>query len=134
MVTSAAPLPRVYPTVVHMLIQAAVDASGAEALVFDDRRLTYQDYVTCVAGFAAELIDLGAEDGRVATILPNSIEACIATFAIWAAGPQAVPLNPLYTARELDYIFKDAAPVVLIVDASLEAMARPLAKAAGIPH
>jgi long-chain acyl-CoA synthetase len=134
MVTSAAPLPTVYPTVVHMLAAAAVEAGEAEALVFDDRRLTYRDYAACVAGFAAELISLGAEDERVATILPNSIEACIATFAVYAAGAQLVPLNPLYTARELDYILKDADPVVLIVDASLAEMVRPLAAAAGIAH
>jgi long-chain acyl-CoA synthetase len=134
MVTSAAPLPKVYPTVVHMLAAAAVEASEAEAVVFDDRRLNYREYAACVAGFATELIDLGAEGERIATILPNSIEACVAAFAIWSAGAQAVPLNPLYTPRELDYILKDAAPVVLIVDVSLEATARPLAKAAGIAH
>jgi len=134
MVTSVPPLRRVYPTVVHMLIQAGVDASGAEALVSGDRRLTYQDYVTCVGGFAADLIDLGAEGGRVATLLPNSIEACIAMFAIWSAAAQAVPLDPLSHAQELSDILKDAAPQVLIIDASLEASGRPLAKAVGIPQ
>jgi long-chain acyl-CoA synthetase len=134
MVTSAAPLPTVYPTVIHMLTAAAVAAPEAEALAFDDRRLTYRDYASCVTGFAAELIQLGAEDGRVATILSNSIEACIAAYAIWAAGAQAVPLNPLYTLRELDYILKDAAPTVLIVDASLGENIEPLAASAGIEH
>jgi long-chain acyl-CoA synthetase len=117
-----------------MLVSAGDEAPYAPALTFDDQRLNYGDYVSCVAGFAAELMSLGAEDERVATILPNSVDACIAAFAIYASGAQAVPLNPLYTARELDYILKDAAPVVLIVDATLEAMARPLAAASGILH
>lgn len=134
MVTSAAALPRVYPTVVHMLIQAAVDASGADALVCGDRRLTYQDYVTCVGGFAADLIDLGAEGERVATILPNSIEACIATFSIWSAGAQAVPLDPSSTAKGLEDALKEVAPQVLIVDASVEATVRPLVQTATSPH
>ncbi len=135
MVGSAAPLPPVYPTVVHMLAAAAVEAPSAEALAFDDRRLTYRDYAACAAGFATELQAIGAGPGtRVATILPNSIDACIAAFAIHASGAQSVPLNPLYTPRELDYILKDAAPVALLVDASLAETARPLAAAAGIRH
>jgi len=135
MVRSAAPLPQVYPTVVHMLAAAAAEHPDADALAFDDRRLTYREYAACVAGFAAELMNLGAAPGtRVATILPNSIEACIAAFAIHASGAQSVPLNPLYTARELDYILKDSAPVALLVDTSLAEMARPLADAAGIRH
>lgn len=31
----------------------------------------------------------------------NSIDMAIAMFAIHAAGAQAVPINPLYTAREV---------------------------------
>jgi long-chain acyl-CoA synthetase len=135
MVVSAAPLPLVHPTVVHMLAAAANEAADAPALAFDAQRLTYREYAACIRGFAAELAGLGAGPGaRVATILPNSIDACIAAFAIHAAGAQSVPLNPLYTARELEYILKDAAPVVLIVDKTLEATARPLADAAGIHH
>ena len=135
MVGSAAPLPPVYPTVVDMLAAAASEAPDAEALALDDRRLTYREYAACAAGFAAELAELGAGPGtRVATILSNSIEACVAAFAIHASGAQSVPLNPLYTPRELDYILKDAAPVALIADANLEATARPLAAAAGIRH
>ncbi|HEX9466667.1 MAG TPA: AMP-binding protein [Alphaproteobacteria bacterium] len=135
MVRSAAPLPPVYPTVVHMLAAAAADAPEAEALAFDSRRMTYRDYAACITGFAAELQKLGGgRDMRVATILSNSIDACIAAFAIYASGAQSVPLNPLYTSRELDYILKDAAPVVLLVDAGLAASLRPLAEAAGIRH
>ncbi len=135
MVRSAAPLPPVYSTVVHMLAAAAREHPDAEALAFDDRRLSYRDYAACATGFAAELAALGAgPDTRVATILPNSIEACIAAFAIHASGAQAVPLNPLYTPRELDYILKDATPVALLVDASLADLARPLVEAAGIRH
>ncbi|MBV8535433.1 MAG: AMP-binding protein [Alphaproteobacteria bacterium] len=135
MVRSAAPLAPVYPTVVHMLAAAAEEAPSAEALAFDARRLNYRDYAACVAGFAAELARVGAGTGtRVATVLSNSIEACIAAFAIHASGAQSVPLNPLYTPRELDHILKDAAPVALIVDASLGPTLKAVAEAAGIGH
>ncbi|TAK86202.1 MAG: long-chain fatty acid--CoA ligase [Betaproteobacteria bacterium] len=109
-----------HPTVVHMLAEAARRAPAAEALVFGARRLTYAEYASCAAGFARELEALGARGERVATLLGNSIEACVAAYAILAAGAQHVPLNPLYTARELEFILRDAAPRVLIVDANLK--------------
>ena len=109
----------IYPTVVHMLADAARRDPGAEALVCGGRRLSYAEYASCAAGFAGELERLGARGERVATLLGNSIEACVAAYGILAAGAQHVPLNPLYTARELDLMLRDAAPRVLIIDAAL---------------
>ncbi len=91
-------------------------------------------YFASVAGFARELQSLGAAGERVATLLPNSIEACIAALGALAAGAQQVPLNPLYTAHELAAIFEDAAPAVLVVDAALAGMAEPVARRAGVAH
>ena len=86
-------------------------APQTEALVFGERRLDYAGYLACVAGFARELQSLGAQGERVATLMGNSIEACIAALGELAAGAQQVPLNPLYTAYELAAIFDDAAPI-----------------------
>ena len=65
-------------------------------------------------------------DKRVALILGNSIEMALALFAAHAAGAQAVPINPAYTARELDLIIADAAPRLAIVDAATSAAAAPV--------
>lgn len=124
-------LPRVHPTVVHMLVEAAGRASDREALVCGDERLTYSEYLRCVAGFAHELVALGASGGRVAIVLGNSTDLCVAMFGAHAARAQAVPLNPAYTERELRRILEDAMPwVVLYDDASstaVEAVADALA-------
>jgi len=124
----SAPLPQAYPSVVHMLAAAAAQAPGAEALAEGATRLTYREYAACAAAFAEELSALGARGERVATVLPNSVDACIAAFGILAAGAQHVPLNPLYTARELDEILSDAQVRVLIVPleaaAAMQALAR----------
>ena len=124
----------VHATVVHILADAAQRAPGAEALVCGERRLGYDEYASCVAGFARELRGLGARGERVATVLGNSIEACVAAYGALAAGAQHVPLNPLYSPRELEFMLHDAAPRVLIVDAALEAGVAPLAAAAGVAH
>jgi long-chain acyl-CoA synthetase len=124
----SAPLPKPHPSVVHMLAAAGEAAPEAEALVETGSRLSYREYVSCVAAFAAELGALGVRGERVASVLPNSIDACIAAFGILAAGAQHVPLNPLYTERELGEILSDAAAQVLVATdeaaPGLEAVAR----------
>ena len=124
-------LPPVPATATHLLADAAARAPEAEALVFGDRRLRYAEYAGCVGAFASELQSLGAAGERVATVLPNSLQACIAQFAVQAAGAQLAPLNQLYTDRELGEILTDAAPRVAIVDETLSDRVGPLARAAG---
>ena len=109
-------LPTVHPTVVHMLAAAAAAAPDHVALIDGDRRLTYAEYVRCVGGLAHELIAAGARGRRVALLLGNSLEMAVAMFAVHAAGAQAVPVNPIYTTREIDHILRDAAPHAAIVD------------------
>ena len=131
---AGATLPRVHDTVVHMLADAAVRAPNAEAVVFEDRRLTYQQYLRCVSGFAAELQGLGARGGRVALVCGNSLEMAVAMFAVHAAGAQAVPINPVYTVRELTHILKDADPAVVVYDGGPAAILEPLMTELGIRH
>ena len=109
-------LPTVHPTVVHMLAAAAAAAPDHVALIDGDRRLTYAEYVRCVGGLAHELVAAGARGRRVALLLGNSLEMAVAMFAVHAAGAQAVPVNPIYTMREIDHILRDAAPHAAIAD------------------
>ena len=119
-------LPNVHATVVHMLADAAARAGDREALVCGERRLTYTQYLRCVAGFAHELQRAGARGARVALVCGNSLDLPIAMFAAHAAGAQAVPINPAYTARELGHILTDAAPTVAVYDAEVAATVEPL--------
>jgi len=110
-------LPHIHPTVVHMLAAAAERWPDREALVCGADRLTYSEYLAAVSRFATELRELGASGQRVALLMGNSVDICIAMFAAHAAGAQAVPLNPLYTASELQPILTDAQVHVLLHDA-----------------
>lgn len=127
-------LPRVHETVVHMLADAAATAPDATALVCGERRLSYAEYLRCVAGFAGELVALGARGSRVALVCGNSIEMAIATFAAHAAGAQAAPVNPMYTARELRHILPDAAPAVVVYDGDAAPTVEPLMAELGIAN
>ncbi len=123
-----------YPTLVHMLVATALDYPDREALVCGARRLTYRAYLARVAGLAKHLTDLNIRGERVAILLPNSIEVCIAMFAGHAAGAVVVPLNPLYTVRELIEIIADAAPTALLFDATREADIAAIAAQLAVPH
>lgn len=115
-----------------MLAKAAADAPQREALVMGGERLTYAEYARCVAGLARELKALGAAGERVAFVLGNSLDICIAYFGVHAAGAQAVPLNPLYTPRELEEMLGDAAPTLVLYEPAVAANVEPVATKLGI--
>ncbi len=123
-----------YDSVVHMLVETTRRAPGRVGLRCGDERLTYAEYAGCVAAFADELASLGAEGGRVCLLMSNSPDIAIATFAVQAAGAQVAPLNPNYTAYELEPILRDAAPVAIVHDEALEEMVGRLARQIGITN
>jgi long-chain acyl-CoA synthetase len=123
-----------HATVVHMLADTARRWPEREAVVCGAERLSYRDYLGAIATFAHELIRLGARGQRVALVLGNGLDVCIGTFAVHAAGAQVVPLNPLYTARELGVILDDAAPCIVVCDAAIETLIVPLAARCGARH
>lgn len=109
-----------------MLDDAGMRAGHEEALVCGDVRLTYAEYVRCVAGFARDLQAMGAAGQRVALLCANSIEAAIASFAIQAAGAVFCPMNPAYTARELGDALTDAGCRIAVCDAAAAITVRGL--------
>lgn len=127
-------LPHIYPTVVHMLVAAAEQAPQHEALVQGELRLDYEQYLRCVIGFAEELRQLGAGGERVALVMGNSINICIAMFAIHMVRAQAVPLNPVYTEQELHPMLEDAEVQVLIHDEALGDKLKGIADELNITH
>ena len=125
-------LPRVHDTVVHMLTAAAISGPAHLAVIDGARRLTYWEYMRCVGGFARELIDAGCRGERVVLLLGNSLEMAVAMFAVHAAGAQAVPVNPQYTARELRHILSDAEPHLVIHDTGVVETIAGLAEDLGL--
>lgn len=71
---------------------------------------TYQELETASRQFAAYLQHvLSLKKGaRVAIMMPNCLQYPIAMFGVLRAGLVVVNVNPLYTARELEYQLNDA--------------------------
>jgi long-chain acyl-CoA synthetase len=111
-----------FPTVLHLLDAACRLVPDRTALICDDTRLSYRTYRACIAALAAELTAGGVRPGdRVVTLMANSADAAIASFAVHAAGAQLVPLNPAYTVAELGPVLADAQPVAILHDDDLGA-------------
>lgn len=110
-------IPKIWPTVVHMLAHAAEKAPEQLALVCNDEKLNYREYVSCVSGLAKELQGFGIAKGdRIAVLMANSVDIAIASFAVQAAGAQLVPLNPAYTTFELNQVLSNAKARGIIYD------------------
>ncbi|TFZ00862.1 long-chain fatty acid--CoA ligase [Ramlibacter henchirensis] len=123
---TVAALPAVHDSVVTMLDHAVADFGERQALVQDDQALTFTELRRCVSGLAMRLREAAPKGGRIATILGNSMVAAVAPYAIAEAACVHVPLNPLYTPRELAYMLDDSAPVLVILDDALVPLVKPL--------
>ncbi|TAL76985.1 MAG: long-chain fatty acid--CoA ligase [Burkholderiaceae bacterium] len=115
------PMPPVWPTVVHMLADAALQDPDGPALVCGGEALCYRQYAACVSGLAWQLQRDGLGEGdRVVVFMANSLDVAIALFAVQAAGAQVVPLNPAYTVSELNQVLQNANARGIIYDEAVQ--------------
>jgi fatty-acyl-CoA synthase len=93
---------------------------GREALVFGDRRLTYQQVHDEVRAFGKGLLALGVTKGaKVAVMLGNRPEFVVAAYGSALVGAVAVPVSTLAAADERDYILGHCDASVLVTQSSL---------------
>ncbi len=109
------------PADINIMVDEAVARNaGAEALVCDDTRITYEAMVARIGTLAAGLRDLGVAQGdRVALVMANCPEFVLSLFAVIRLGAIAVPINVREGTPELAHILNDCGAKVLIHDADL---------------
>ena len=106
-------------TLGHMLCERAAQTPDRPAFVFfdHDEQLTYAELSDQVRRVAASLQAAGVRYGtHVAVIMPNRLEFPVTWLALAWVGAVSVPLNPRYTASELDYALNDADVDFLVID------------------
>src|SRR5207248_2127818 len=80
-----------------------------EAIVWDSIRLTFSDLDRLSNRVAHAIVDMGIEPGdKVALICPNLPLFPIVYYGIIKTGAAVVPLNVLFTAREVAYHLSDS--------------------------
>lgn len=78
--------------------------------------MTYSELRDKVECFAIGLLDLGVREGdRIGIVSENRVKWIIADFAITAIGAVDVPLFPILTAAQEEYIFKDCNVSAIVV-------------------
>jgi len=97
-------------TIPQALDWAAATWSGKVALSFVHASdvLTYRQLAESVARLRTGLVSLGLSPGdRAGIMIPNQLEFPLAWLAVIDAGAVAVPLNPKYTKREIEFVLGD---------------------------
>lgn len=95
--------------------RAPIDPARTFATLPDGRRYSYGDVETWSARYANALVACGVTPGdRVAVQAPKSIDMLMLYLGTLRVGAVFLPLNPAYTAGELDYFLADAEPALFV--------------------
>jgi long-chain acyl-CoA synthetase len=103
-------------TLMDVLAKSVSQRPNHPALLFQGNAISYGELERQSIRFAGALMKLGIKPGdRVALLLPNSPQFIISMFGAWKAGGIIVPLNPLYTERELEHALCESGAETVIV-------------------
>lgn len=105
-------------TLLHDLIeQSACKYPDAQALLFKDKIVTYENLAQQVRLVASGIRDIGlARSERVAIYLPKHIETVISFFSVSRAGGVFVPVNPILKPKQVAHILCDCNARILITN------------------
>ncbi len=100
----------------RLLDEQASRRAGKTAVVDDRTRLTYGELASLTRRVASGLAARGVGAGdTVSCVLPNRFEAVVLFYAAARLGAVFNPIAPIYGAREMRFILRQAESVVLIV-------------------
>ena len=97
-------------------LKERVQRYGGRVLIHGEGgAITYREFDAVTDRVASGLERLGIAPGdHVAVLHPNSSQTLIAFYGIIKAGGVVVPINPLYTAREVTYLLNNSEATLLI--------------------
>jgi long-chain acyl-CoA synthetase len=119
-----------------ILESAAARFKNKDAIVINDCRVSYARLEADANRVAGALKKLGVKKGdRVAMLQSANPEFVSTFFGVMKVGGIAVPLDTRYVPAELETLFRDCAPVVLVVEnASLTPLLPSLARFPSLKH
>ncbi|MFT5080929.1 MAG: long-chain acyl-CoA synthetase [Planctomycetota bacterium] len=97
-------------TIPEFLDRTAAKFGDRPAMFFMNKEISYREFAQLVNDMAVALKGLGVKEGsRVAIQMPNMPPTVIAYYAAMKLGAEVVLTNPLYTPREIEHQWNDAA-------------------------
>lgn len=114
--------PQVFDRISDYVGHYASVTPEAEALVLDNKCLSYRDLHEQTERLAAALLGAGVKPGdRVATLCTPSPDYFVCFLATGSIGAIWVGLNPRYQMEELSYVMEDSQPVILLARSVIDA-------------
>ncbi|MES2587303.1 MAG: AMP-binding protein [Pseudomonadota bacterium] len=105
-----------YSSVVDLMEKSFKDHPSRVAIESMGSKMTYRELDILSGDFAAYLQTLGLDAGsRIAIMFPNVPQYLITMLGTLRAGFAVVNINPLYTARELEYQLQDSGASILVM-------------------
>ena len=102
-------------TIVEAFEKQAEKHPDKTAIIFLGTTFSYSRIGEYVRRFATALYEMGVREGEKMIIyIPNSPQWVIAWFGIQKAGGIAVPITPIYTSYDLQYIANDSGAETVI--------------------
>lgn len=119
--------------VAQILSEAAASAPQRIALRFGDLAMPVETLDSLTKQTAQMFAGEGVGRGhRVAMVMPNTPHFPVVYYGALRAGATIVPLSPLLTAGELEYIFRDCAPTAVVAWSGFHDAAAKAAEACGV--
>jgi len=119
--------------VAQILSGAAAAAPQRTALRFGDLVMPVEALDDLVQQAARLFAGEGVGPGhRVAMVMPNTPHFPVVYYGALRAGATVVPLSPLLTAGELEYIFRDCTPTALVAWSGFHEAAAKAAEVCGV--
>jgi long-chain acyl-CoA synthetase len=116
------------------LVESADMYPDGPALRCDGATTTFSELADNAARFAAYLGDRGLRPGdRVGVMLANRPEFAMVFYGVLHAGAVVVPMDPLRSAREVEFFLTNTGARLLVFAPSCRAAATAGALAAGVP-
>ncbi len=114
-------------TVPQVFLQTVEEHPRAVAIVEEGNRIDYKTLFSMISTIASFLTSLGVEKGdKVAVLLPNSTEFIVGFLATLSLGGIAVPLNPAYKEKELEFYIKHCGVKALLIEEKLKPLGKKI--------
>jgi len=117
----------------QLLENSARDFPEREAIIFGDRRISYDELnrrADSIAGILKNHHQIAKGD-RVALLLKNSPDYAAFLFGIFKLGAIAIPINTFLTGQEISFILNDAGVSLLVSSSDFDAAASTIETADG---
>ena len=100
--------------------RAAVTYPDAPCIHYFDTCYSFAQVEKMATAFAAGLSDQGLDRGdRILFVLQNIPQSVIGALAVWMRGGIVVPVNPMYTTKDLDHLLSDSGATGILCEESL---------------